>query len=154
VFTALVTLHICSVVIGFGPLFVYPLLVRTASAPSDRQAIVRAMLEARRKVSEPAFLIVGPLGIAAALVHPDESVFSRLWVQLAIPLWLFAVVVVWFVQRPIAKRVARAAEDLVTGPTRAKAAQFDRLSRWLTRVTWVSWVGLVGMIVLMLTRPA
>ncbi len=142
------------VVVGFGPLFVYPLMVRVARTPSERVAVVASMVRARRLVSEPAFLAVGPLGIAAAFFHPDESVFSRLWVQLAIPLWMFAASVVWFLQRPLAKRVVAAADELVAQPSEVTSAKFVRLARWLTRVTWVSWAGLVAMILLMLLQPA
>jgi Predicted integral membrane protein (DUF2269) len=176
VFTALVTLHVCLVVIGFGPLFVYPLMVRsaaTASATSDdtsgstadttfdatpdataRHVMVLAMVRARRRVSEPAFLAVGPVGILAATQHPDEDVFHRLWVQAAIPLWMIAVSVVWFVQRPLSTRVVAAAKAAVDAPGHDTSERFRRLASWLTRVTWISWVGLVGMVVLMVTRPS
>ncbi len=156
VFTALVTLHVCLVVIGFGPLFVYPLMVRSVPAADTRarHAMVSAMVTARRRVSEPAFLAVGPVGILAATQHPDEEVFHRLWVQAAIPLWLIAVSVVWLVQRPLSKRVMAAAKLAAEEPGPAASARFLRLSAWLTRVTWISWVGLVGMVVLMLTRPS
>jgi Predicted integral membrane protein (DUF2269) len=160
VFTALVTLHVCLVVIGFGPLFVYPLMIRSVSAddPAARQvmvtAVVTAMVTARRRVSEPAFLAVGPVGILAATQHPDEEVFHRLWVQAAIPLWLIAVSVVWFVQRPLSKRVAAAAQRAADEPGPETTKRFQRLAAWLTRVTWISWAGLIGMVALMLTRPS
>jgi Predicted integral membrane protein (DUF2269) len=156
VFTALVTVHVCLVVMAFGPLFVYPMLIRSTDPtdPVARRAVVSAMVTARRRISEPAFVAVGPLGLLAALNHPDEDVFHRLWVQLAIPLWIIAVSVVWFIQRPLSKRVAVAAQEMVSEPGPETSARFARLAGWLTRVTWISWAGLVVMVWLMLTQPA
>jgi Predicted integral membrane protein (DUF2269) len=147
-FVALKVAHIVAAVIGFGPLFVYPLMI----SKGDPQTIM-AMKRARRIISEPAFLSVGPLGVLAATQHPDEEIFSRLWVHLAIPLWLIAASVVLFIQRPLAARVAVTARALADGDA-SKASELRSLLRWLTRVTWVSWAGLVGMLVLMVTKPA
>jgi hypothetical protein len=147
-FVILKILHIVAVVMAFGPLFVYPFMVKGAEP-----TVIRAMRAARSTISEPAFLAVGPLGVLAATQHPDEAVFSRLWVQLAIPLWMFAVSVVWFVQRPLAKKVCESA-SAVEGGDVSRGAELNRRITWLTRVTWVSWAGLFGMVLLMTTRPS
>lgn len=128
-------------------------MIRSAKEPAQRQAVVTAILVARHTISEPAFVLVGVLGLLSAVAHPDEAIFGRLWVQLAIPLWLFAVVVVWFVQRPLAVKVAAAAKLLGDDPQADHAKEFVRLASWLTRVTWISWAGLAGMVVLMVTQP-
>jgi Predicted integral membrane protein (DUF2269) len=150
VFVALKVAHLVAVVIGFGPLFVYPVMIRRSG---DSVEVIRSMRIARSNISEPAFLLVGPLGLLTAWQHPDEGVLTRLWVQLAIPLWLFAVVVVWCVQRPLAKRVAASAELVAAGDGSVNAVLRRRIT-WLTRVTWVSWAGLVGMLLLMVMQPA
>jgi uncharacterized membrane protein len=142
--------HIVAVVIGFGPLFVYPMIMRRTGGDAD---LLRALRFVRSRVSEPAFIAVGPLGLLAASQHPDVEVFSRLWVHLAIPLWLFAVSVVWFVQRPLSKKVVAFAIAVSTGDSTRDAELRQRMN-WLTRVTWISWAGLVGMLLLMVTRPA
>ena len=131
-------------------------MIRSADSAVERRTVVNAMLRARREVSEPAFVLVGVLGLLTAVAHPDESIFTRLWVQLAIPLWLFAVMVVWLVQRPLAAKVASAAKALSNSESASGdgAKEFSRLAKWLTRVTWISWLGLVGMVVLMVTQPA
>jgi hypothetical protein len=149
VFIGLKIAHVVAVVIGFGPLFVYPLMIRQTSGHVE---VVTAMRAARAKISEPAFLLVGPLGILAATQHPDESVFSRLWVQLSIPLWIFAAAVVWVVQRPLARKVAASAAACAAGDG-SRGPELARRCAWLTRVTWVSWAGLVGMLWLMVVQP-
>jgi uncharacterized membrane protein len=149
-FVALKIAHLVAVIIGFGPLFVYPLMVKRSHGSVE---VVRAMRLARSKLSEPAFLLVGPLGLLAAWQHPDEEVLSRLWVRLAVPLWLFAACVVWFLQRPLARRVAESAERVAGGDS-ARSEELRRRIVWLTRVTWVSWAGLVGMLLLMVIQPA
>ena len=147
-FVAVKVAHIVAAIIGFGPLFVYPLMIRNEDLPT-----IMAMKRARKMISGPAFLVVGPLGLLAATQHPDDQIFSRLWVRLAIPLWLLAASVVLFVQRPLATRVALSAIALASGDS-ARAPQLHSQVRWLTRVTWVSWAGLVGMLLLMVTRPS
>lgn len=137
-------------VIGFGPLFVYPLMIGKSAGDAR---VVAAMRLARSRISEPAFLAVGPLGVLAATQHPDENVFGRLWVHLAIPLWLFAASVVWFLQRPLAKKVAESAAAVANGAP-SRSGELQRRMAWLTRLTWVSWAGLIGMLLLMVTRPA
>jgi hypothetical protein len=142
-------LHLLCVVIGFGPLFVYPMMVnRSGGSP----AVINAMRVARSTVSMPAFFLVGPLGLLTAWQHPGEDVLSRLWVRLALPLWLFAFIIVWFVQRPLATRVGLCAERVAAGDS-TQNAELKRLINWLTRVTWVSWAGLIGMLLLMVTQP-
>ena len=152
--------HLVAVIVAFGPLFVYPLLVRLAGHRSavEQAAVVEAVKAVRRQVSEPAFLLVGPLGIATAASHPDQDIFGRAWVQWAIPLWGFAACVVWFVQRPLSRRVALLAGVLVTvtdnaADARLAARQLRRATTWLTRVTWVSWAGLLLMLWLMIAQP-
>ena len=150
-----------TVIVGFGPLFVYPLLIRLAAHRTavERAAVVEVVGAGRRKVSEPAFLLVGPLGIATAATRPD-NLFSRAWVQWAIPLWLLAASVVWCVQRPLSRRVALLAGELagssVAPPNddvARTAASLRRTTTWLTRVTWVSWAGLGLMLWLMVFQP-
>jgi hypothetical protein len=150
----LLVAHVATVVVGFGPLFVYPLLLRLGSHRSavERAAVAETVRAVRRKVSEPAFLIVGPLGIATASARPDD-LFGRAWVQWAIALWAFASAVVWFVQRPLSRRVAVLAGRVVADPTAADVAALNAAARWLTRVTWVSWAGLVLMLWLMVFQP-
>jgi uncharacterized membrane protein len=149
-FIGLKIAHVIAVVVGFGPLFVYPLMVRHGEGSIE---VVAAMRAARARISEPAFLLVGPLGVLAATQHPDESVFGRLWVQLSIPLWLFAASVVWLVQRPLARKVGESAAACAAGDG-SKGPELARRCAWLTRVTWISWAGLVGMLWLMVVQPA
>jgi len=159
----LLVAHLLSVVVAFGPLFVYPLLVRFGSLrpPAEQAAVAEVVKAVRRRVSEPAFLLVGPLGIATAAAHPDQDIFHRAWVQWAIPLWVFAALVVWFVQRPLSRRVALHAAALAAAAqenehppdVRLAARRLRKASAWLTRVTWVSWAGLGLMLWLMVFQP-
>jgi hypothetical protein len=157
-FVGLKVLHVVAVVVGFGPLFVYPAMLRQlprhgSTEPMIVHTVVGLIGGVRRQISERAFLAVGPLGLLTATQHPDDDVFTRLWVHLAIPLWLISTAVILFVHRPFARRVSECAEALARGDAN-RAAALPRRVAWLTRVTWVSWAGLVGMVLLMITRPS
>ncbi len=144
-----VVAHLVAVVVGFGPLFVYPLVTRALrreASDEARAAGLAALTEARRRVSEPAFVAVLPLGLTAALLHPDDALLGRAWLQVAIAFFVIAVAFVLVVQRPLSRRVARAAAA-------GDGAELATAVRWLTRATWVSWVGLVVMLWLMLFQP-
>jgi hypothetical protein len=71
IFVLLKVAHIVAVVIGFGPLFVYPLFMRRSGGDVNLLSGLRFV---RSRVSEPAFIAVGPLGLLAASQHPDEVV--------------------------------------------------------------------------------
>jgi uncharacterized membrane protein len=144
--------HIVAVVIAFGPLFVYPVMLHRTGLEA-LPGVVRAIRLVRARISEPAFLLVGLLGILTVTQHPDDDIFRRLWVELAIPLWLFAASVVWFVQRPLARRVAETVAAIEAGDEDLGPVLTRRLT-WLTRVTLISWVGLIGMVWLMVVQPA
>jgi uncharacterized membrane protein len=153
-----VVAHLVCVVVGFGPLFVYPVVMRAARPATSeaRAAVLGALGLARRRVSEPAFLAVLPFGLAAALAHPDDRLLHRGWLQVAIGFMVVAVGFVLVVQRPLAREVARLAGELTvaTRPAAdALAAQFASRCRWLTRATWVSWAGLGVMLWLMVAKP-
>ncbi len=149
-----VVAHLVAVVVGFGPLFVYPLVTRTLrdEPPAARAAGITALTRARRRISEPAFVAVLPLGLAAAVSHPDDEILGRTWLQLAIVLFVIAVTFVLAVQRPLARRVARLAAASA-GPDPEGGAALASAVRLLTMATWVSWAGLVVMLALMVFQP-
>lgn len=153
--------HLVAVVVGFGPLFVYPMLLRGmgGSPPEARAAILTSMARARRTVSEPAFLVVLPLGFTAALLHPDGQILRHGWMQVAIGFMVIAVAFVLVVQRPLSRQVAALAVTLAAGGSAdgaertSMSGRLDQRLRWLTRATWVSWAGLVVMLWLMIVKP-
>jgi hypothetical protein len=158
VFRVVLVAHLLAGIGAFGPLLVMPLIVRRANAGgfgSAGHAVAASTSRwVRRRVSEPCFVAVGVLGLVAAWAHPDNDLFGYLWVRLAVVFWLVAVVVVLFVQGPLARRAERLARALWTGEGAADdGARLARVTRQLELLTMVSAVGLPVMVWLMVFQP-
>lgn len=150
--------HLLSGMGAFGPLLVMPLVARRVAAGEfgtrGQAAVAQTSLWVRRRVSEPCFAAVGLLGVLVAVLHPDDGLFGYLWVQLSVAFWLIAVMVVLFVQGPLARRAERLAVILSLGEGSAEQGrELTRIARWLELVTTVSAVGLPVMLYLMVFQP-
>ena len=164
--------HVVAVIVAFGTLLPAPILRRKllASAPQCMVASSAAVavsdvalagacaaLWVRKTVSEPAFVLVGVFGVWLGLAHPDDTIFGQLWVRLAVGLFAFALVVVLFLQGPLARRGAHQLATLLSDPSdpgNADLAKKLAFSVWALEIlTVVSALGLVGMLVLMITQP-
>jgi hypothetical protein len=158
-YATLKVLHILAVVVAFGTLLPMPVLRRKvfAAGPGGGGAgWYPGALWLRRRVSEPAFVLVGVLGVWLAVANPNPEMFSLLWVQLALGLFLFALVVVLGLQGPLARRCVRLVREIEVVDVADRAAVAKRLSFsvWALEVlTVVSALGLVGMLVLMVIKP-
>jgi hypothetical protein len=155
-YATLKVLHILAVVVAFGTLLPLPVLRRKVLAAGLSNGWYPGSLWLRRRVSEPAFVLVGVLGVWLAVANPNPEMFSLLWVQLAIGLFLFALLVVLGLQGPLARRCARLVREL-EGPVdvdRVATAKRLGFSVWALEVlTVVSALGLVGMLALMVVKP-
>jgi uncharacterized membrane protein len=161
-YATLKVLHILAVVVAFGTLLPAPVLRRkvlngSPGGPATVEAWYDGSLWMRRRVSEPAFVLVGVLGVWLAIANPNPDMFSLGWVQLAIGLFLFALIVVLGLQGPLARRCARIVSEMSrVGNDVERASLTKRLSFnvWALEVlTTVSALGLVGMLVLMVLQP-
>ncbi len=150
--------HVLAGIGAFGPLLVMPLIARRVAAVGSgaegQAAVAQSSLWVRRRVSEPCFVAVGLFGVLAAALHPDDGLSGYLWVQLAVAFWLIAVLVVLFVQGPLARRAERLVLTLSRGEGDAELGrELTKVSRWLELVTMVSAVGLPVMLYLMVFQP-
>jgi hypothetical protein len=156
-YATLKVLHILAVVVAFGTLLPMPVLRRKLFSEGGADGWYPGSLWLRRRVSEPAFVLVGVFGVWLAIANPNPEMFSLLWVQLAIGLFLVAMVVVLALQGPLARRCARMVAELevvVDDVDRAVLAKRLGFSVWALEVlTVVSALGLVGMLVLMVVKP-
>ena len=154
----LLIVHVLLGIGAFGPLLTMPFLTRRALASgfgaTGSAAVGDSALWVRRRVTEPCFAGVGVVGLLVAWAHPDDAIFSHLWVRLAVPFWIIAVSVVLAVQGPLARRAATVARRLANGSAAAgDGAALAQLTRWLELVTMVSAVGLPVMVFLMVFQP-
>jgi hypothetical protein len=85
-------LHILSVVVAFGPLFVYPGL-RKAGATSTLASL-------HMRMTLPALVLMWVLGMGLAGMSEDAYELSQTWLMLSILLWLVLVAVSWFLIKP------------------------------------------------------
>jgi hypothetical protein len=156
-YATLKVLHILAVVVAFGTLLPMPVLRRKVFAKGVTEGWYPGSLWLRRWLSEPAFLLVGVLGVWLAIANPNPEIFSLLWVRLALGLFLFALVVVLALQGPLARRCARLVREmsvLVDEVDRSVLAKRLGFSVWALEVlTGVSALGLIGMLVLMVVKP-
>jgi uncharacterized membrane protein len=92
VYRLLVVLHVLTVIVGFGSTFVYPFTGNYASKHPGLEAkgISNASVQAGDKLTEPAIIASGVLGVVLVLVGPYE--FGDLWVGLSTVLFVAALV--------------------------------------------------------------
>jgi uncharacterized membrane protein len=156
-YATLKVLHILAVVVAFGTLIPMPVLRRKVLAAGNAEGWYPGSLWLRRRVSEPAFVLVGVLGVWLTIANPNPEMFSLLWIQLALGLFLFALLVVVGLQGQLARRCARLVRELdvlVDEIDRAVVAKRLGFSVWALEVlTVVSALGLVGMLALMVVKP-
>jgi uncharacterized membrane protein len=81
-----------SVVVAFGPLFLYPSLHRAG------QTVTIAKLH--MYMALPALVLMWVLGMGLAGMSDDAIELSDPWVAVSIVLWAVAVAVSWFLIRP------------------------------------------------------
>ena len=158
IFRVVLVAHLLAGIGAFGPLLVMPLIARRAMSggfgTGGQAAVAQASLLVRRRVSEPCFVAVGLFGVLAAALRPDDGLFRYLWVRLAVAFWLIAVMVVLFVQGPLARRAERLVVSLARGDGGAEQGrELTEIARWLELVTMVSAVGLPVMLYLMVFQP-
>lgn len=84
--------HILSVVVAFGPLFLYPTLAKTGQT--------QAIAATHMRLTLPALVVMWVLGMGLAGMSEDAYELSQLWLALSIVNWIVLVAVSWFLIRP------------------------------------------------------
>lgn len=85
-------LHILSVVIAFGPMFLYPGLRRAGETGT-----IAAM---HMRMTFPALVVLWVLGMGLTGMSKDAYELSQLWLALSIAVWVVLMAVSWFLIRP------------------------------------------------------
>jgi hypothetical protein len=118
----LLVAHVISVVLAFGSLLSFPALLHSSRAESwvRRTGVIAATFWVRRHISEPAFALIGVLGLALAFTNPNNEIFSLLWVRLALGFYIVAGFVIVNIQGRFARNQLAFAE---------KVAQHECISR-------------------------
>jgi hypothetical protein len=85
-------LHILSAIAAFGPLFIYPSMIRAGAGTEVAKWHVRLSL--------PALVLAGVFGIGLVGMSDDAIEMSEGWIVAAIVAWAAVVAVSWFLVRP------------------------------------------------------
>ena len=85
-------LHIVSVVAAFGPLFVYPSLVRAGAGAEVARWHLRLSL--------PALVLAWVFGMGMVGMSDKPIEMSDSWIVASLVIWVGLVVVSWFLIRP------------------------------------------------------
>jgi len=100
-------LHIVAVIVGFGGLFLVPMLRRTDGSQASVAGVVLAFVQ---RVAVPAVAVAGILGFALIGMSKTGDIevfkFSQRWVGIAILLWIIELAVLWFGVGATEKKVA------------------------------------------------
>ncbi len=85
-------LHVLSVIAAFGPLFVYPSLVRAGAGGEVAKWHLRLSL--------PALVLAWVFGMGMVGMSDDAIEMSDSWIVASLAIWVALVVVSWFLIRP------------------------------------------------------
>ncbi|MGZ4758197.1 MAG: hypothetical protein ACXV95_03950 [Acidimicrobiales bacterium] len=96
-------LHIVAVIVGFGGLFLAPMLRRADASAASIAGVVLAYVQ---RVAVPAVAVAGILGFAMIGMSDKSWKFSQRWVGIAILLWTVELAVLWFGVGATEKKVA------------------------------------------------
>jgi hypothetical protein len=80
-------LHILSVIVAFGPLFLVPLVTRGADGPSASEAAWKYLT----RFGTPALVLAGFFGMALLGMSDKVYKFSQSWVGVALLIWIIDV---------------------------------------------------------------
>ena len=85
-------LHVLSVIAAFGPLFVYPSLVRAGAGAEVAKWHLRLSL--------PALVLAWVFGMGMVGMSDNAIEMSDSWIVASLAIWVGLVVVSWFLIRP------------------------------------------------------
>jgi uncharacterized membrane protein len=99
-------LHILSVIAAFGPLFVYPSLVRAGAGAEVARWHLRLSL--------PALVLAWVFGMGLVGASDDLIEMSDGWIIASLLVWVILVVVSWFLIRPSLSDSSERARSLLS----------------------------------------
>ena len=95
--------HLLTVVVAFGPLFLYPGLRRRGETQTIASLHMRVVF--------PALVLMWVLGMGLAGLSDDVINVSETWVTLSVVNWVILVTVSWFLIRPAISDTSDAARS-------------------------------------------
>jgi uncharacterized membrane protein len=132
-------LHIVLVVVGFGGLFIAPMLRRTDGSQASIAGVVLAYVQ---RIALPSVALAGILGFGLIGMSKDGDIepfkFSQTWAGIAILLWIVELLVLWF-------GVAATEKKVVGGDAAAESR--------LPMFTGISHLLLLVLVYLMVFKP-
>ena len=99
-------LHILSVIAAFGPLFIYPSMIRAGAAGEVAKWHLR--------LSFPALVLVWVLGMGLVGMSDNAIEMSEGWIVASLGLWVALVVVSWFLVRPALNDTGERARSMLS----------------------------------------
>jgi uncharacterized membrane protein len=120
-------LHILSVIAAFGPLFIYPSLIRAGAAVEVAKWHLRLSL--------PALVLAWVFGMGLVGLSDDMFEMSDGWIVASLLVWVVLVLVSWFLIRP------------------SLADSSERARSMLSAGIGITHVGLIVMLWLMVFKP-
>jgi hypothetical protein len=149
--TLLLLLHIGGAIVGFGPIFGFSIMGPLAGSLGGPQAlgIMKAMVKIQRGIVLPLAIVQGITGVLLIVAAGWDADFgSHEWLWVSILLYLAALVIGIFVQRPTLGRMV----DLAQGG-KAGTPEFAALVGRSQRFGPVNAVLVVIIIILMVVKP-
>lgn len=146
-------LHVMGAIIVFGPSFAFPLIASAAQREPQHAHFAAAISDSiERRIVIPGAILQGITGVALILVAPLD-ITTNTWLQIAIPLYLVAIVYAIAVQAPAAERMvhltATPPPPGASGPPPELVATARRLQLGGMFLT----VLVVAIVILMVTKP-
>src|SRR5260221_3815712 len=109
-------LHVTAAIVPFGPTFVFPLIGIAASKEPQHVGFALGVDSAiEDKLVIPFALTMPVSGIGMAVVLGIDWA-KNAWLTLGLALWVVALVIAVFVQRPIVHRLIHMAEGIRAAP--------------------------------------
>jgi hypothetical protein len=153
-------LHITAAIIAFGPTFVFPLIgIAARDDPAHMGFALRLDAAIEDKLVIPFAVTMPVSGIGLAVVLGIDWA-KNAWLTLGLALWVVAIILAVFIQRPIVHRLIALATGMrapvPAGPGAAAAGPPVEFLRLIGRVRiygMVLTVILIAIIVLMVWKP-
>jgi Predicted integral membrane protein (DUF2269) len=154
-------LHVTAAIVAFGPTFVFPLIgIAARNEPQHIGFALKLDSAIEDKLVIPFALTMPVSGIGLAVVLGIDWA-KNVWLTLGLALWVVALVLAVFVQRPIVHRLMHLADGMraapaAVGPGAAPAGppvEFLRLTARVRVFGMVLTVLLIAIIVLMVWKP-
>jgi hypothetical protein len=148
----LIVVHVLSAIIGVGPTYFFPALLRPSPSPADLRG---ALAISQRLARFPQ--VGGPLAVVSGIALVcliDTHLFSKIWVAGSIALFVAVQVVIIAVAVPATKKLATWAFHPSNADAKALTPVAEALYQRLRTAHMVASVLGTGLFALMILKPS